>query len=163
MLVILDLGDRSAVGVLRRSQYSERRICAPSSDTRTAAPCKPKPLPCCLESSETRQRGFRYTGTRSGVRSFFCSRRPLESTDDVSWETTTTRSSIRCRAPSARLPRRRRLPPRRATMDRSSLLAEIDFDDPEPVRSSFREETDESMNPKPNLRSSFREKTGTDG
>src|SRR5688572_15332740 len=49
---------------------------------------------------------------------------------------------------------------RRATMDRSSLLADIDFDDPEPVRSSFREETDEPMNPKPNLRSTFREKTG---
>src|SRR5678815_3686304 len=52
---------------------------------------------------------------------------------------------------------------RRATMetpqDRSRLLAEIDFDDPEPVRSSFREDREEETTVKP-VRTSFREKTG---
>src|ERR1043165_4138964 len=53
---------------------------------------------------------------------------------------------------------------RRATtempLDRSSLLAEIDFDDPQPGRSSYREKTDEPESSKTNLKSAFREKTG---
>src|SRR5688572_29418097 len=52
---------------------------------------------------------------------------------------------------------------RRETMerppDRSRLLSEIDFDDPEPVRSSFRENREEEMTVKPE-RTSFRGKTG---
>ena len=43
--------------------------------------------------------------------------------------------------------------------DRSRLLAEIDFDDPGPVRSSFREDREEEMTVKPE-RTSFRGKTG---
>src|SRR5688572_31781265 len=54
---------------------------------------------------------------------------------------------------------------KRATMemqqDRSRLLAEIDFDDPEPVRSSFREDREEEMTVKPE-RSGLREKTRKD-
>ena len=53
---------------------------------------------------------------------------------------------------------------RRATMemqqDRSRLLAEIDFDDPEPVRSSFREDREEEETTVEPVRTSFREKTG---
>src|SRR6476660_4499995 len=43
--------------------------------------------------------------------------------------------------------------------DRSRLLSEIDFDDPEPVRSSYREDREEEMTVKPE-RTSFRGKTG---
>src|SRR5688572_23530591 len=43
--------------------------------------------------------------------------------------------------------------------DRSRLLSEIDFDDPEPGRLSFREDREEEMTVKPE-RTSFRGKTG---
>src|SRR5688572_30773164 len=44
-------------------------------------------------------------------------------------------------------------------LDRSRLLSEIDFDDPEPVRTSYRENREEETTVKPE-RTSFRGKTG---